>query len=110
MERMLAGLSTRHSGWVEAGQDADRVDRRRLALDGVVPIRSGDRDRPVELLAADLTMLDLVAVHFGEHTGVVAHGFGIDGTECPLLLVEDSTENATLITDLVVGLREGAWT
>jgi hypothetical protein len=64
-----------------------------------------------ELLAADLSSLDLVAmmvdgVHFGEHTCVVALGVGIDGTKHPLSLVEGSTENATLVSDLLVGLRE----
>ncbi len=41
-----------------------------------------------------------------EHTCVVALGIGIDGTKHPLSLVEGSTENATLVTDLIVGLRE----
>jgi transposase-like protein len=55
--------------------------------------------------------LDLVAfmvdgVHFGEHCCVVALGIGVDGTKHPLSLVEGSTENATLVTDLLVGLRE----
>jgi putative transposase len=64
-----------------------------------------------ELLAADLSGLDLVAlmvdgVHFGEHTCVVALGIGIDGTKHPLSLVEGSTENTTLVTELIVGLRE----
>jgi putative transposase len=45
-------------------------------------------------------------VHFGEHTCVVALGIGIDGTKHPLALVEGSTENTTLATDLIVGLRE----
>jgi putative transposase len=63
------------------------------------------------LLAADLSQLDLVAfmvdgVHFGEHTCVVALGIDIDGTKHPLSLVEGSTENATLVTELIVGLRE----
>ena len=64
-----------------------------------------------QLLAADLSSLDLVAfmvdgVHFGEHTCVVALGIDIDGVKHPLSLVEGSTENATLVTDLIVGLRE----
>lgn len=33
-------------------------------------------------------------------------GIGIDGTKHPLPLVEGSTENATLVTELLVGLRE----
>jgi putative transposase len=43
-------------------------------------------------------------VHFGEHTCVVALGIGIDGTEHPLAVEEGSTENATLVTDLITGL------
>jgi hypothetical protein len=45
-------------------------------------------------------------VHFGEHCCVVALGIGIDGMKHPLSLVEGSTENTTLVTDLIVGLRE----
>jgi putative transposase len=37
---------------------------------------------------------------------VVALGIGIDGTKHPLALVEGSTENATPVRDLLVGLRE----
>jgi putative transposase len=64
-----------------------------------------------DLLAADLSTVDLVAfmvdgVHFGEHCCVVALGIGLDGTKHPLALVEGSTENSTLVTDLLVGLRE----
>jgi transposase-like protein len=64
-----------------------------------------------ELLAADLAALDLVAlmvdgVHFGEHCCVVALGIDGDGAKHPLALVEGSTENATLVTELIVGLRE----
>jgi putative transposase len=64
-----------------------------------------------ELLAADLSTMDLVAlivdgVHFGEHCCIVALGIDIDGTKHPLSLVEGSKENATLVTDLIVGLRE----
>ena len=45
-------------------------------------------------------------MHFGEHSCVVALGIGLDGTKHPLALVEGSTENATLVTDLIVGWRE----
>jgi putative transposase len=63
------------------------------------------------LLAVDLSGLDLVAlmvdgVHVGEHCGVVALGIDIDGTKHPLSLVEGSIENATMVGELVVGLRE----
>jgi transposase-like protein len=63
-----------------------------------------------ELMSADLSDLDLVAlmvdgVHFAGHCCVVAIGIGIDGTKHPLGLAEGSTENATLVTDLIVDLR-----
>jgi putative transposase len=64
-----------------------------------------------ELLAADFSGLDLVAlmvdgVYFGEHCCVVVLGIDIDATKHPLSLVEGSTENATLVRELLVGLRE----
>ena len=64
-----------------------------------------------ELLAADLSGLDLVAVmidgvHFAASCCVVALGIGIDGVKHPLALVEGSTENATLVTALLVDLRD----
>ena len=37
---------------------------------------------------------------------MVAVGIDIDGTKHPLSLVEGSTENAILVTELIVGLRE----
>ena len=89
-----------------AGRDAPPHARR---------CRAGSSPRPrprwPQLLAADLSQLDLVAlmvdgVHFGEHTCVVALGIDIDGIKHPLSLVEGSTENATLVTELIVGLRE----
>ena len=62
-------------------------------------------------MARRLDDLDLVAfmvdgVHFGEHTCVVALGIGIDGIKHPLAVEEGSTENATLVTDLITGLRD----
>ena len=64
-----------------------------------------------EMMTADLSGLDLVAlmvdgVHFAEHCCVVALGIGIDGTKHPLGVVEGSTENATVVTDLLVNLRD----
>ncbi|HZA18352.1 MAG TPA: IS256 family transposase [Pseudonocardiaceae bacterium] len=113
MERMLAGLSTRRYpvGLEPVGSRTERsatstsrsaVSRRFVAA---------TETALAELLAADLSELDLVGlmidgVHFGEHCCVVALGLGIDGTKHPLSLVEGSTENATLVTDLIVGLRE----
>jgi transposase-like protein len=64
----------------------------------------------VELFAQPLGDLGLVVllvdgVYFGEHVCVVALGIGIDGTKHPLALVEGDTENTTVVTDLLVGLR-----
>jgi putative transposase len=113
MERMLAGLSTRHyPGGLEpvgarAEQAAAATSRSAVSRRFVTATETA----LAQLLAADLRRLDLVAfmvdgVHFGEHTCVVALGIDIDGVKHPLALVEGSTENATLVTDLIVGLRE----
>ncbi len=64
-----------------------------------------------ELMDADLTPLDIVAVmidgvHFAGHCCVVALGIGIDGTKHPLGVVEGDTENATVVKDLLAGLRD----
>jgi hypothetical protein len=45
-------------------------------------------------------------VHFAEHCCVVAMGIAIDGTKHPLALAEGDTENATVVKDLLAGLRE----
>lgn len=113
LDRMLAGLSTRRYrvGLEPVGtrteQTATATSRSAVSRRFVAATETA----LAELLAADLSRLDLVAlmvdgVHFGEHTCVVALGIGIDGTKHPLSLVEGSTENATLVTDLIVGLRE----
>jgi transposase-like protein len=113
MEKMLAGLSTRrypvglepvgeHVVQTSSATSKSAVSRRFVAM---------TETALAELLAADLSGLDLVAlmidgVHFAESCCVVALGIGIDGVKHPLALVEGSTENATLVTDLLVGLRE----
>jgi putative transposase len=113
MERMLAGLSTRHypAGLEPVGarteQAAAATSRSAVSRRFVAATETA----LAQLLAADLRCLDLVAfmvdgVHFGEHCCVVALGIDIDGVKHPLALVEGSTENATLVTDLIVGLRE----
>jgi transposase-like protein len=60
---------------------------------------------------ADLSELDLVAVmidgvHFAGHCCVVALGVAVDGTKHPLALEEGDTENATVVKDLLAGLRD----
>jgi transposase-like protein len=113
MDRMLAGLSTRRYpvGLEPVGQRTEAVaastSRSAVSRRFIASTQSALQ----ELLAADLSTVDLVAVmvdgvHFGEHCCVVALGVGVDGTKHPLALVEGSTENATLVTDLLVGLRE----
>ena len=113
MEKMLAGLSTRRypvglepvGGQVAESSSAtskSAVSRRFVAL---------TETALAELLSQDLSGLDLVAlmidgVHFAESRRVVALGIDIEGNKHPLALVEGSTENATLVTDLLVGLRE----
>ena len=113
MERMLAGLSTRRYGsglepvgaaveQAASGTSKSAVSRRFVAA---------TETALAAMLAAPLHELDLVAmmvdgVHFAEHCCVVALGVGIDGIKYPLALVEGSTENATLVTDLLVDLRE----
>ena len=112
MEKMLAGLSTRRYpvGLEPVGLQVTEtssatsksaVSRRFVAM---------TETALAELLSQDLSGLDLVAlmidgVHFAQSCCVVALGIGIDGVKHPLALVEGSTENATLVTDLLVGLR-----
>jgi putative transposase len=113
MERMLAGLSTRRYpvGLEPVGEavtaSASAPSKSAVSRKFVAATETA----LAELMAADLTDLDLVAlmvdgVHFGEHCCVVALGIGIDGTKHPLALVEGSTENTTLVTDLLTGLRD----
>ena len=113
LEKMLAGLSSRRytAGLEPAGLAVEEtaaatsksaVSRRFVAA---------TETALAELMARRLDDLDLVAfmvdgVHFGEHTCVVALGIGIDGTKHPLAVEEGSTENATLVTGLITGLRD----
>jgi putative transposase len=113
MERMLAGLSTRRYP-VGLEPVGTRVEHSARATSKSAVSRrfvTATETALAELLSADLSGLDLVAlmidgVHFAEHCCVVALGIDIDGVKHPLSLVEGSTENATLVTDLLVGLRE----
>ena len=113
MEKMLAGLSSRRytAGLEPAGQAIE--DQAAATSKSAVSRRfvAATETALGELMARRLDDLDLVAfmvdgVHFGEHTCVVALGIGIDGTKHPLAVEEGSTENATLVTGLITGLRE----
>ena len=113
MEKMLAGLSSRRygHGLEPAGQ---AVQQQAAATSKSAVSRrfvAATETALGQLMSRRLDDLDLVAfmadgVHFGEHTCVVALGIGIDGTKYPLAIEEGSTENATLVTGLITGLRE----
>ncbi len=113
MERMLAGLSTRRYrvGLEPVGAE---VETRASATSRSAVSRKfvqATETALAELLAAPLHELDLVAlmvdgVNFAEHCCVVALGIGSDGRKHPLALEEGSTEHATLVRDLLSGLRE----
>ena len=113
MEKMLAGLSSRRyrHGLEPAGQaveaEAASASKSAVSRRFVTATETALQD----LMSARLDDLDLVAfmadgVHFGEHICVVALGIDIDGVKHPLALEEGSTENATLVTDLITGLRD----
>jgi putative transposase len=113
MGKMLAGISTR--GWqnglepvgAELEQQATGTSKSAISRRFVRATETA----LIKLLSKPLQELELVAlmldgVHFGEHVCVVALGIGIDGTKYPLAVVEGDTENTTVVTDLLVGLRE----
>jgi putative transposase len=113
LEKMLAGLSSRR--YVRGLEPAGRAvgDAAKSVSKSAVSRRfvAATQTALAELMSKRLDDLDLVAfmvdgVHFGERTCVVALGMGIDGTKCPLAVEEGSTENATLVTDLITGLRD----
>jgi hypothetical protein len=113
MTRMLAKLSTRRYGAGlepvgEAVEAASRgTSRSAVSRRFVVATETA----LAELLAADLSSLDLVVimidgVHFAGHCCVVAMGIDSDGIKHPLAVLEGDTENATLAKDLLVSLRD----
>jgi putative transposase len=112
-ERMLAGLSTRrYRAGLEPVGEAVEADARSTSKSAVSRrFVKATETALAELMDRDLSELDLVAimvdgVHFGEHTCVVALGIDLDGVKHPLALEEGATENARVVTDLIVGLRE----
>jgi transposase-like protein len=113
MERMLAKVSTRRYGAVLEPVGTTVAARSRGTSRSAVSRRfvAATETALAELLGQDLSGLDLVAlmvdgVHFAGHCCVVALGIDIEGTKHPLAVVEGDTENATLVTELLVGLRE----
>jgi putative transposase len=113
MERMLAKLSARRYG---AGLEpvGEAVEARATSTSKSAVSRrfvTATEKASGELLSADLSSLDLVAllidgVHFADHLCVVALGIGLDGTKHPLGVAEGDTENTTVVRDLLADLRE----
>jgi putative transposase len=113
LEKMLAGLSSRRyaRGLEPAGQAVEEAAAATSKSAVSRRFVTATETALAELMSRRLDDLDLVAfladgVHFGDHTCVVALGIGIDGTKHPLAVEEGSTENATLVTGLITGLRE----
>jgi putative transposase len=113
LERMLAKLSCRRYrvGLEPVGADVEQaaMGTSKSAVSRRFVART--EHALAELLAADLSALDLVAllvdgVRVAEHTCVVALGITIDGTKVPLALAEGATENTSVVTDALTGLRE----
>ena len=113
MEKMLAKLSTRRYR-VGLEPVGDMVEARATSTSRSAVSRrfvEATEHALAELLASDLSELDLVAlmvdgVHFAEHVCVVAMGIDVTGVKQPLAVVEGDTENATVVKDLLVGLRD----
>ncbi len=113
LERMMAKLSTRRyaAGLEPVGTAVERTARSTSRSAVSRRFVAATETALAEMMAADLSALDLVAlmvdgVHFADHLCVVALGIGIDGTKHPLGVVEGDTENATVVTDLLAGLRD----
>jgi len=113
LERMLAGLSTRdyRVGLEPVGTAV--TERARATSRSAVSRRfiAHTQTALAELLAADLSAIDPVAilvdgVGFAEQLCVVALVIDTDGRKHPVGLRQGSTENATLVGDLLVDLRE----
>jgi len=113
LERMMAKLSTRRyaAGLEPVGTAVETIAR---STSRSAVSRRFVRATEValgEMMTADLTGLDLVAimidgVHFAGHCCVVALGISIDGRKHPLALEEGDTENTTVVKDLLAGMRD----
>ena len=112
LERMMAKLSTRRyaAGLEPVGAVVEATGRSTSKSAISRRFVAATESALADMLAADLTELDLVAlmidgVHFADHLCVVALGIGIDGTKHPLGLAEGDTENTTVVRDLLADLR-----
>jgi putative transposase len=113
LERMMAKLSTRRyrAGLEPVGTVVEATARSTSRSAVSRRFVRATETALAELMAAELSELDLVAimidgVHFAGHCCVVALGIGIDGRKHPLALEEGDTENTTVVKDLLAGLRD----
>jgi transposase-like protein len=113
VERMLAKLSTRRYrvGLEPVGTQVEHAATSTSKSAISRRFVTATEHALADLLAADLTGLELVAllvdgIRVAEHTCVVALGITMDGTKVPLALAEGATENAAVTRDLLVGLRD----
>jgi len=113
LTRMMAKLSTRRysAGLEPVGTAVEAVSRSTSKSAVSRRFVAATETALAELMSADLSDLDLVAlmvdgVHVSGHLCLVALGIDIEGNKWPLALEEGDTENATLVRDLIVGLRE----
>jgi hypothetical protein len=113
LERMLAKRSTRRypAGLEPVGTEVASTasGTSKSAISRRFVVRT--EHALAELLTQDLTGLELVAlmvdgIRVADHCCVVALGITIDGTKVPLALAEGSSENATVVIEVLVGLRE----
>jgi putative transposase len=113
LERMLAKLSCRRypAGLEPVGTEVASTasGTSKSAISRRFVVRT--EHALAELLAQDLTGLDLVAfmvdgIRVADRSCVVALGIAIDGTKVPLALAEGATENATVVIEVLTGLRE----
>jgi putative transposase len=108
LDRMLAGLSTRHyrAGLEPVGKlEAKATSRSSISRRFV----AGTTRTLRELMGRDLSQLDLLAlfidgIETAEHTIVAALGVDADGRKHPLGLWEGSTENKTVCQSLLNNL------
>lgn len=113
LEKMMAKLSTRRyaAGLEPVGERVQAVAKATSRSAVSRRFVAATEAALAEIMSVDLTDLDLVAlmidgVHFADHLCVVAMGISIDGHKHPLGLVEGDTENATVVKDLLAGLRD----
>ena len=113
LERMLAGTSTRSypSTLEPVGHQIDQVACSTSKSTISRRLVTATRQALEQIMSRDLHDLDLPVImidgiHFGEHLCLAALGIDASGTKQPLAIVEGSSENTTVASLLLTGLRE----